>query len=298
MDTTTESQLWGEQFRQNVERPADGAGRDRLADFRSAAPQAHVRAEEEAAQAIDGESGGLSGVPARTPSLEQLDAGRVPARARTVPAGDRSGSALRAGLRRAGGHLRRDGLLRLHRSPPGVRPGEGRGRAGAGARRRSGRRARHAGARADVRGVELAGGGARAAAGDRAQPQACGGTRGQRAVPDHLRPLRRIAEGSADRPRSRSAFGVHEHRRRLVASLRRPLPRRDTRSAADPGSGSGPRRSGQRPDRGVRDARPLRGRRHADDASSGAGGCVSTARRCSRRFARAGRTNTGAPGSA
>ena len=43
-------------------------------------------AEEEAAQATDRQSGGLPGIPARTLSLEQLDAGRLPPRARALRA--------------------------------------------------------------------------------------------------------------------------------------------------------------------------------------------------------------------
>ena len=174
VDTTTESQLWGEQFRQQRQRPDDGAGGDRLADLRGAAAQADDGAEEEAAQAIDGQSGGLPGLPARTPSLEST--GRrtdSAARSSEFQQRHRPRPAVRAGLRRPRRHLRRDGLLRLHRPAHGLRAGAGRGRA------------RAASSIADLADAHVtlalgqlfaewdwAGGRARAAAGARAQPQA------------------------------------------------------------------------------------------------------------------------------
>ena len=216
VDTTTESQLWGEQFRHTRARPADGAGRDRLADFRSAAAQADDRAEEEAAQAIDGESGGLSGVPARTPSLEQLDAGRVPARARRVPA--RRSTSIRCTRWPTPGSA--TPTARWPTTATSIRatasPRRGRGRARAAARPRSGRRARHARARAAVR---ARGTGRRRSASCSRRSRSTPSTPVAHAVYalflTTCRPLRRIADGGAHRPRSRSAFDVHEHRRRL-----------------------------------------------------------------------------------
>ena len=96
-------------------RPDGGPGRDRLADLRGAAAEAHRRAEEEAAQASDGEPRGVPGIPARPAPLAQLErrtASGAPSstssgRSSTIP-----GYALAyAGLGNAfGAH----GLLRLH----------------------------------------------------------------------------------------------------------------------------------------------------------------------------------------
>ena len=116
VDTTTESQLWGEQFRQKTTELLTAAGGDRLADLRGAAAEADRRAEEEAAQAADRESRGVPGIPARAVPLAQLDA-------RQLPAGDRAlrarasthDPALRAGLCRARRRVRRAVVLRADR---------------------------------------------------------------------------------------------------------------------------------------------------------------------------------------
>ena len=82
----------------------------------------------------------------------------------------------------------------------------------------------------------------RAETGARAQSQARRRPRGLCALPGVGRTLFRVAAGGADGARSRSAVDLQQHRRGLGASLRRPPPRCDSRSAAHPRSGAGTRR--------------------------------------------------------
>ena len=81
-----------------------------------------------------------------------------------------------------------------------------------------------------------------------------------RPLPVECRALYRVAGRGAHRPRSRPAVDLQQHRRRLGASLRRPPSRCDSRSAAHPRSGAWARRGWQHPDRFLRAARTLRGR--------------------------------------
>ena len=84
-----------------------------MADLRGAATEADRRAEEEAAQARDRRSRGVSGVPARALLLQRLVARGLPPRARAFRARDRARPDLRAGLRRPRRHHRLDVVLRL-----------------------------------------------------------------------------------------------------------------------------------------------------------------------------------------
>ena len=90
VDTATESQLWGEQFRHETERAAEPAAGHRVADLRSASAQADWRAEEETAEARQRQPRGLPGVLARTPLLQCLVARRLPKGARALRASDRA----------------------------------------------------------------------------------------------------------------------------------------------------------------------------------------------------------------
>ena len=87
VDASTESQLWGEQFRQ------------RISDL--------VTVQEEIAWQIS---------EARPLRVEQLDGRRVPPRGGAFRAGDRPRPEARAGLRRHRRQLQRDGVLRLRAS--------------------------------------------------------------------------------------------------------------------------------------------------------------------------------------
>ena len=116
---------------------------------------------------------------------------------------------------------------------------------------------------APLRRLGLGGRGGRAETGARAQRQARRRPRRLRALPVECRTLYRVAGRGAHRARSRPAVDLQQHRRRLGASLRRPPPRCDSRGAAHPRSGAWTRRGGQHPDRFLRAARTLRGRRAA-----------------------------------
>ena len=89
VDTATESQLWGEQFRQKIAELM--VVQEEIAWQISEALRLKLTGEQknEAAQAPHRQSRGVPGVPARPVPLEQLEAGGLPARARALRARDR-----------------------------------------------------------------------------------------------------------------------------------------------------------------------------------------------------------------
>ena len=116
VDTRTESQLWGQQFRQNITRLPDGAGGDRLADLRGLAAEAHRRAEEKAEKAP------RPSTPTPIRNIFAADTTGTTGRrtastcARPFRARRRPRPELRAGICGPGRRVRRDGLLRFRRA--------------------------------------------------------------------------------------------------------------------------------------------------------------------------------------
>ena len=97
VDTVSESQLWGEQFRQRTDDVM--AVQEEIAWRISEALRLKFAAtEDQAAQASHRQPRGVPGISARPLPLEQLAARQLPPRAGAFPASHRVGSVLRTGV--------------------------------------------------------------------------------------------------------------------------------------------------------------------------------------------------------